>query len=365
MKKQKILTVIVDKSQSQTGGTKLAKEASSALKTIAGVIEKEWKKDFNWLSRRSYIFGSLEICKWLYQERPHAFYCDSRMFSIIWLAVIMAKLLNIPFITTLQASHHLAGGRKWQGVPGKIRFLLLKSVCRNADIVISNSSVTRSLAIEEFGIEEGRVKTVWPGFEPDQDDFSKDLNYANGSKDDNKLRILCISRYTWLKGVDVLINALRILKRPVCETIIIGERFYDDAGEKYWQSLVSLAGEARIDMRGKANKCELNGLCQWADVVVVPSRHEAFGIVVLEALYNGVPVIASNALPWEIRNISDWIFSFKNEDAKELASTIKRMSEPLFKRRKKRKVPLLAEEQWNWKRFQKEFTFAISGIFHD
>ena len=359
--RKKILVISVDTHQLQTGGTRLTREGSSALKEVAEVIEKEWKKDFNRLSRRNYFLGNLEICKWMIQHRPYVFYSDSRMFAISWCAVIVAKMLNIHFITTLQESHHLIGGKSWQGIGGSIRLFLLKGICRRADILIANSSVTKRLAIEEYGVREEKIKIVCPGFEPEHVVGKQEI--GKNEQETTKLHILCVSRYTWRKGVDILLKALQKLDSPDYKATIVGDRLYDAEGEKYWQSLISLAKEANVELRGKVSKSELNELYRWADIVVVPSRYEAFGIVVLEALWRGIVVLVSDALPEEIRSINDAVFSFKNENVEDMVCRIKGKMNFLFKRRLEKKMPLLDSVKWNWQRFRNEFAQAASEVF--
>lgn len=360
---RKIVAISVGKNLPQTGGTRLTKEGVIALRDISEVIEKEWTSDFSWASRKSYFLGNLDIIKCLLQEKPHAFYCDSRMFPIIWLAVIMAKLFNIYFITTLQASHHMTGGKQWQNVSGKIRLFLLKLVCRKADLLIANSSITKRIAVDEYGIRAEKIKIIWPGFEPIN--VFEIQNCRNEEKNDKKLKILCVGRYSWRKGVDILLKAFGKLVSTDYKAIIVGDRLYDSDGKEFWKLLLSLVDESKVELRNKVHKNELNKLYLWADIVVVPSRYEAFGIVVLEALYNSAVVIASDALPKEIISASDSIFCFKNGDDEDLAFKIQKISSLVYERRENKNEPLIDAEKWNWSRFRSEFSQTVLSFIQE
>jgi glycosyltransferase involved in cell wall biosynthesis len=100
-----------------------------------------------------------------------------------------------------------------------------------------------------------------------------------------------LARLSWEKGVDFLIEAARILKSQGvrCKTLIGGDG--QEAGQ-----LVEQARQAGIH--------EDLVFCEWVDdkpwfydsidVYCLPSRFEAFGIVLLEAAVNGRPIVASS-----------------------------------------------------------------------
>ena len=95
-------------------------------------------------------------------------------------------------------------------------------------------------------------------------------------------RVLGIGRLSWEKGFDVLIEACRDLKDVSLE--IVGEGPMRDALEAMGNGQVRFHGELE----------EVAEVMKGADLVVVPSRSEGFGLVALEAMAAGVPVIASS-----------------------------------------------------------------------
>jgi len=103
----------------------------------------------------------------------------------------------------------------------------------------------------------------------------------------NPLRVLSVSRLVERKNLSTSIKAVRELRRSGIEAEyrIVGQGPREMAlkrGSKMpdW-----------LDFRGYVD--HLQAEYEWADVFFLPSKHEAFGIVFLEALANGLPVVTS------------------------------------------------------------------------
>lgn len=104
--------------------------------------------------------------------------------------------------------------------------------------------------------------------------------------------ILCVGRLVPQKGIEYFIRAIpSIAKRyPEAKFIIVGEGWSRDILEAEAQS----SGHAKkIRFTGFASDQEVINLMTSADVLVVPSVYEPFGIVALEGMATGVPVVAS------------------------------------------------------------------------
>ncbi|MCJ7613457.1 glycosyltransferase family 4 protein [Candidatus Bathyarchaeota archaeon] len=104
--------------------------------------------------------------------------------------------------------------------------------------------------------------------------------------------ILCVGRLVPQKGIEYFIRAIPQIARhyPEAKYVIVGEGWSRDI----------LEAEARasrhankIKFTGFASDQEVIDLMTSADVLVVPSIYEPFGIVALEGMATGVPVVAS------------------------------------------------------------------------
>ena len=108
---------------------------------------------------------------------------------------------------------------------------------------------------------------------------------------DEKL-ILCVGRLVPQKGVEYFIRAIpTIAKRyPKAKFIIVGEGWSRDLLEAEARASGHVE---KIRFTGFASDKEVIELMTSADVLVVPSIYEPFGIVALEGIATGVPVVAS------------------------------------------------------------------------
>ena len=104
--------------------------------------------------------------------------------------------------------------------------------------------------------------------------------------------VLCVGRLVPQKGIEYFIRAIpNIAKRyPEAKFVIVGEGWSRDILEAEARA----SGQNRkIQFTGFASDKEVINLMTSADVLVVPSVYEPFGIVALEGMATGVPVIAS------------------------------------------------------------------------
>ncbi|MCW8801928.1 MAG: glycosyltransferase family 4 protein [Candidatus Bathyarchaeota archaeon] len=104
--------------------------------------------------------------------------------------------------------------------------------------------------------------------------------------------ILCVGRLVPQKGVEYFIRAIPLIakKYPEAKFIIVGEGWSRDLLEAEAQA----SGYAnKIAFTGFASDKQVIELMTSADVLVVPSIYEPFGIVALEGMATGVPVVAS------------------------------------------------------------------------
>jgi glycosyltransferase involved in cell wall biosynthesis len=112
-----------------------------------------------------------------------------------------------------------------------------------------------------------------------------------------KLRMLYMGRLHPIKGIERLIEALAQLRHESFCLTICG-----DGHSSYAASLRSLVRrldlETRVTFHGHVRNAEKLHAYMESDVCIVPSFSENFGMVVVEALAHGIPVIASKGTPW-------------------------------------------------------------------
>ena len=203
--------------------------------------------------------------------------------------------LDVPFVSTF---HTLARVKAEGGDPEpKWRDRA------EAEIIQCSDAICVSCAEEEeqfrrlYGDPHGRIEIVAPGVEHafftpgDQAGARKAINV-----DPDIPFVLFVGRIQSLKGPDVAIRALAALGRPDAQLAIVGGSSGSNG------DVQSSEAHALVDELGLHDQVQFiepkphHILSTWyraADIVLVPSRSESFGLVALEAAACGVPVVAS------------------------------------------------------------------------
>ena len=152
-------------------------------------------------------------------------------------------------------------------------------------VITTSASTARSLA--DFGVSDDRIAVVRPGTDP--------APLAKGNAD-GALHLLCVAAVTPRKGHGLLIDALAALTDLDWRLTCIGslDRSPETAaalrqqiGERGLTERVQLAGAVGDDRLGKAYA--------EADLFVLPSLFEGYGMAFAEALAHGLPVLGCRA----------------------------------------------------------------------
>lgn len=132
-------------------------------------------------------------------------------------------------------------------------------------------------------------------------------------------QLLFVGQLVTGKGLDILLQALKQV--PQAKLTIIGQGRQES---EYRQLSSKLGLESRVAFMGAVNPDQLQHFYRHAAIVVIPSRApETFGLVGVEAMAYGKPVIAS-----QVGGTSDWLrhgkngLNFRSGDAKSLAVAI-------------------------------------------
>ena len=136
---------------------------------------------------------------------------------------------------------------------------------------------------------------------------------------------LFVGRYDSMKGLDRLIEAMRYLKhrRHLRLIIVGGDGIHTPEGQRLLGLARTFGVEESIAFSGRIEQKDLPVYYNAADVMVMPSHYESFGLVSLEALACGIPVVATPV------GVMDTIIKegqngqlVENGDAKLLAAAI-------------------------------------------
>ena len=164
-----------------------------------------------------------------------------------------------------------------------------RAVLRAAAGVVVTSEWTRGQVVARFAIPDCRVHVARPGV----DRVGIPSRRATAAPADGHL--LCVGALARHKGQDVLVEALAELGETAWECVLAGPLDRDPRFVDALRARVTHLGlDHRIRLTGTLTGPALDRAYAAADLLVVPSRAETYGMVVTEALARGVPVLAAD-----------------------------------------------------------------------
>ncbi len=157
-----------------------------------------------------------------------------------------------------------------------------------ADMIIANSNFTKDNVVRHYNVNPEKIKVVHWGIDHEKECYRVKQRSPFGA---DKI-VLFLGRLTLQKGPDYFMEvANNVLKyEPNVKFVISGE------GDMF-PRLISRAAELgiadKVLFTGWLSGNDVNKAFQMADLYVMPSVSEPFGLVALESLRNGTPVIIS------------------------------------------------------------------------
>ena len=229
-----------------------------------------------------------EVFRQAIKEEIEAFKPDIIHGQHIWILSSVASEFNIPLVITSHGSD-IMGYNWWEKF-----HQYAHNAANKAKKIIAISKHNGEVIKDIFKANSQKVVTMLNGY--DEKRFYK--KRYNKSKILKKLginkkykKIVCFSgRLAENKGVDVLLKAATIYENEDTLTLVAG------AGKelKKLKELQEKLQLKNIVFLGHKDADSLREIYNISDVCAVPSRQEAFGLVALEALACGTPVVASN-----------------------------------------------------------------------
>lgn len=203
--------------------------------------------------------------------------------------------LDLPLVSTF---HTLARVKAETGDPEPQRRIDAEAeVVGCSDVILANSVEEQAQLVRLYGAAADRIEIVPPGV---QHAFFAPGDRAGARRalglDESAPVLLFVGRIQPLKGLDVAVGALAALGRDDAQLVVVGGPSGADGAEELDRVRKLAAGLGVLDRIRWVDPQPHHLLSTWyrsADVVVVPSRSESFGLVALEAAACGVPVVAA------------------------------------------------------------------------
>jgi len=164
----------------------------------------------------------------------------------------------------------------------------------SADRVIAVSEFTRKILVNRYGIDKAACDVVYNGVEQEINNgvqLSKPIAPPAGIKKDEKV-VLYLGRVTMQKGPEYFIAAAKkvLEKMDNVKFVVAGS---GDQIERTIEQAAKAGIGSKITFTGFLRREDVHRVYKMADVYVMPSVSEPFGIAPLEAIAHSVPVIIS------------------------------------------------------------------------
>ena len=208
----------------------------------------------------------------------------------VWVTPYVASLYDIPFVTTCHGTD-LIGYKK----DSRYEKIAMEGALKSQKIIAISKQIQGD-AIKTYKKSEEDTPVIGNGFNVEYFDIiegvtKKDALPECNISDETVPVISFVGKFTQLKGIDTLLKAAQIYEKELGEvkTVLAGN------GE-LMDEMVALSKELGlkgVHFVGHKNHTQLAKIFNVASVSVVPSRIEGFGLVAIEALACGTPVVAS------------------------------------------------------------------------
>lgn len=282
-----------------------------------------------------------KITRLLLDDMPDIVRCHMISPGIV-LASHTAKYYHVPLVV----DHHetLQYLRERQGK----HYLEILATMQKADLVLVHSEMNRRALETEFrdnNLGSIKVDKVYLGQSFDTSEYAHRDN-------DGTLTLLTIANFTDPgKNVDVLIRAMAFVQEEIKTGIRLFLVGYG-AFRRDFERLASELGLGRqIIFTGYKSHEELRTYFDQSDIFVFPSRIDSFGLVVAEALANGLPVIACRGIGAveEILPLGDCILPVEPNSVEKLASGIIELARDRSRRKRMGEVGReIAAKYFTW-----------------
>lgn len=228
--------------------------------------------------------------------------------SHYWMSGIAAEALKEKWSIPIVHMFHTLGEMKQRIASspdeneGDYRLSGERQVLRVADRIVAATQAESAQLLWLYDADTDKIVIIPPGvdishFYPIPNDEAKE--FVGVSPCDRLL--LYVGRIEPLKGIDILIHAIALMRQKgikICLSVIGGNTSLDPDFENNEMARLQLLREqvGLLDLVAFLGKREQESLPYYysaADAVVVPSHYESFGMVALEAMACGTPVVVS------------------------------------------------------------------------
>jgi glycogen synthase len=206
----------------------------------------------------------------------------------------LADRLGVGYVTTIHATEHGRHQGWVQDQPQSHIHSVERWMARRADSVVVCSYYMRGHVADIFDIDERRIAVIPNGIDPDELRPVGDLRALRGefAQPHEKL-VLLVGRLVYEKGFQLALDALPgVIERVENVRFLVAGSGTHEAELKAQAQRLGLSEQGVF--LGWIGDDALHSLYRIADLCVVPSIYEPFGLVALEAMASGCPCIVAD-----------------------------------------------------------------------
>ncbi len=208
----------------------------------------------------------------------------------------LARRYDVPLVTTIHATEY---GRHQGWVekhPQKHIHGVEKWIANRSDRVIACSHFMREQIADIFAVDEGRISVIPNGIDPDDlpaEDPVELARLRSGFAEPGDNLVLLIGRLVYEKGFQLALEAMPAVIEALPNTrfLVAGSGTHEAELHKQAEELGLMTHGTFLGWIGDDM---LHSLYRIADLTVVPSIYEPFGLVALEAMASKCPCIAAD-----------------------------------------------------------------------
>lgn len=229
---------------------------------------------------------------------------ESRTYDILhshyWLSGVVAEHLarrwDIPHVTMFHTLARLKQLANHDEQESQQRLAMEQTLIQSVDCIIAATADERTQIMRYCGVSASRIQVIPCGVDLELFvSYDRQLMRQRFGLDPQQPVLLFAGRLDPFKGPDILLRAAALMEQEA-QIVIVGGALTDD---RDLQNLRTLATDLGIEQRtlflGAQPQDMLPLLYSAADATVVPSYHESFGLVAVESLACGTPVVATRA----------------------------------------------------------------------
>ena len=269
------------------------------------------------------IKGFFKLRKLLKTHQDHIIVVGGYARPVEIAAIAWLKLHRRPFVLNTDGGFYQGDG---------IKLKLKKWLVQSAEFYLANGTIAAK-TLQQYGAKPDNIynyhfssifkREITIPAKDARNELRKQLQLPQNAK-----IVITIGRYIPLKGFELVIKALHLLKEPNTYLYMLGE---GPQRKTYEQLITRFDLKDKVILTGEKQKNKVLEFCRAADCMILPTlSSDVWGLVVNEAMSCGLPVIASDRVgaAFDMINQSETGYITPAGDERAIAQAIKKINAP-------------------------------------